>query len=131
MTYYGMAEFSRKIVHEAAEQRQSTDMKKYLEEIKDVVNKQIKILASSSSSSTVTSSQDESFSALAKHQQFAIVSTALVRLNTYVNTFVPLLRALRILVFTLTRARGGPVVHKASPAPEIDPGPKRIRYIRD
>ena len=64
MTYYGMAEFSRKIVHEAAEQRQSTDMKKYLEEIKDVVNKQIKILASSSSSSDATSSQGESFSAL-------------------------------------------------------------------
>src|SRR4051794_14004966 len=64
MTYYGIAEFSKKIVHEAAERRQSTNMERYLEEIKDIVNKQIKILASTSSSSATTSPQDESFSAL-------------------------------------------------------------------
>ncbi|PKK77675.1 hypothetical protein RhiirC2_844126 [Rhizophagus irregularis] len=83
--YYGITEYSKKCVREAAEQQQSTNMEKYLEEIKDIVSKQFKVLSNYMSLSSVT---PESFSALDEHQQFTIVGTALARLNTDIAFYI-------------------------------------------
>jgi hypothetical protein len=86
LVYYGITEYSKKCVREAAEQQQSTNMEKYLEEIKNIVSKQFKVLSSSSTS--LSSSTPESFSALDEHQQFTIVGSALARLNTDIAFYI-------------------------------------------
>ncbi|GES90915.1 hypothetical protein GLOIN_2v1804780 [Rhizophagus clarus] len=84
MTYYGIMEYSKQYIREAAEKRKSTNTEKFLKDITNFVNKQIKI----SISSAVTSSYNEPFSVLPEHQQFAIVSVALERLNTGIALYV-------------------------------------------
>ncbi|CAB4379788.1 unnamed protein product [Rhizophagus irregularis] len=84
MTYYGIMEYSKKCVRDATERRKPTNMENFLENIMNIINKQIKILISSA----LTSSHNEPFSILPEHQQFAIVSVALERLNTDIALYV-------------------------------------------
>ncbi|RIA82706.1 hypothetical protein C1645_743581 [Glomus cerebriforme] len=88
MVYYGISEYSKKCVREAVEQQQSTNMESYLEEIKNIVSKQIKVLASSISFSLSSNAASDTFSTLDEHQQFTIVRSALVRLNTDIALYI-------------------------------------------
>ncbi|KAF0479083.1 hypothetical protein F8M41_023893 [Gigaspora margarita] len=71
MTYYGITKYSKKCVQEAMEQRKSTNMEDFLEDIKKIVDKQLTVIT-----------RNETFSALNDHQKFAIVNTAL-KLHDY------------------------------------------------
>lgn len=61
----------------------------------------------------------------------AAVSRALTRLDTHADTVAPLLQALGALNSASALLRGGPVVHRASPAPETDPSLESSRYACD